>query len=790
MRTTLTKKLTDLTLFNLLTVDTHSVNINILDNPTSKPYRLIPNNQTFFGLNGLYADVEKNSLTILSSTKKEKIDLYDLLRRLNANENSSLVLVEGFAGCGKSTLVQYILSYELKTFSYEYCFYNYDLEAQNDLIIHDKFGNRIKESSIFEAIKISFLEQFCKVVKENRNVLSEFSCLLEKCRGFQEFKRLYNDFYFTDTYSEVCKFIESDFEKNENTIYKNLKDQLAQIKGSFELLALDYLLRLAMYKSGLIEKLYICYDNLDAIEDAEDLKQFNDSLIRFRELIDSFIISLQYSNYFGRLNKPHFIILATFRKITAIVAQVANTLYKEVNVDYLAGNENNRYIYYIDATSAYSYRKIVAKRTLYFENYYSNLPMIISNSWKKNIMTQLAAWNSLNQKLQIMKDRYSCLWNKNYRTCSLIADNLFTNSKYDFMNCVKFISHSGVNDGYDTERDSDGNNILSTYYGASAILLSCVCKVFNDYKIWDNKLCLTSLRESNPSHTRVSFSRILLTYIYNSNEPVSIRDMYFTFCVNGLFSYKQLCRILSKMLARNVDGVWRRPIYYYDEFIMSESAEGIERALVEACKEIEETGTTIHNYRFQICESGEAYVERLMQEFEFFSNRLSNDHKALYLYTNLQDIKDILDSVYSAVSCCCTSMIKFRQKYIELNGVTSNEYLSLPIHPTTNRSKSPQLHTERTIFSHIAYLNDVRRYFLDPNVTKSLEKRRAYNLLFVDYIDKYLSLYSDKIKPITRKREWVYNELKDIVNDIRLASKFNGRLKTQFKSVSLTKKNR
>ena len=62
MRTTLTKKLDELTLYNLLTVDTHGVNINILDNPTARPYRLIPDSQSFFGTRGLYADVEKMNL--------------------------------------------------------------------------------------------------------------------------------------------------------------------------------------------------------------------------------------------------------------------------------------------------------------------------------------------------------------------------------------------------------------------------------------------------------------------------------------------------------------------------------------------------------------------------------------------------------------------------------------------------------------------------------------------------------------------------------------------------------
>ena len=125
------------------------------------------------------------------------------------------------------------------------------------------------------------------------------------------------------------------------------------------------------------------------------------------------------------------------------------------------------------------------------------------------------------------------------------------------------------------------------------------------------------------------------------------------------------------------------------------------------------TSRTAHNFEFLLCDSGKSYVERLMQEFEFFSNRLSNSNPPLYL-CDIKDMELIINNVRNAVEICCNNMLKFKDKYIESYGISQEEYMSLNIHPITNYNKSPQLHTERVIFSHISYLNNVRLFFINP----------------------------------------------------------------------------
>ena len=305
MRTTQVE-LENLTLEDLLTVDTHGERIHIQDRSAAGPYELVSDRQTFFKTDGLFAGVENNGVSIIGNHGKVEVNLDEFLEKLDQNRGSSVVLLEGFAGCGKSTLVQYILSKQLRTYNYDYNFYNYDLEAQNDLITRDKSGNVVRKSSIYEAIKKSFFEQFVKAIKKCKNVANDFISLLKTCKEFQPFNSLYYDFYNTNTFDEIRSYIDDGIERHEEIVVRNLSKQSNKISSSACLLALDCMLRLAMYKNRQVEKLYICYDNLDAIENAEDLKNFDDNLADFRNLIDRFIILLNEELFFFWSPYPSF----------------------------------------------------------------------------------------------------------------------------------------------------------------------------------------------------------------------------------------------------------------------------------------------------------------------------------------------------------------------------------------------------------------------------------------------------------------------------------------------------
>ena len=385
-----------------------------------------------------------------------------------------------------------------------------------------------------------------------------------------------------------------------------------------------------------------------------------------------------------------------------------------------------------------------------------------------------------------MTSKYSSLWNQNYRTCSLIASKLCLDLGSDFLKLVQFV-RKNKQDGYEISN----NNSSFYYYGSSSILLSLICKIYNGSGIWDKYLNLVPLNTTEVAREKnVSLSRLILTYIYNTNGTVQLKTLYDEFCKNGLFSYKDMCDVLSKLLSRNPCGVWRRAIYYAKEVILSQNSDEICNKLMNECQKIQNFESS--NIEFAICDAGISYVERLMQEFEFYSNRISNEHRSLYLYDTIDEISDILNKVYFSVFHCVKNMKDFKKRYIASKAKQNTEievnkvddyYNTRLIHPNTKKGFS-QLHTERVIFSHIAYLNNVRIYFISLKEDDSI--KREYNRLFVNAIKRYLELYETEIVPLSSNRKIVADLLINIIKEIETEEKnIKPNDEILFKSISL-----
>lgn len=742
---------------DLLTADFGGNKISIKEPNAAHPHSLVQSRMEFFSDGGPFAMIRSDGLVEMVGGQRAQLSFSNFIQRLEETEQSQVILIEGYAGCGKSTLVQYILARQLDTYNYDDSLYNYDLQVQYNLPPAD--GSSTMRSSIFSAIEKGFFSKFIKTAKGNLNVIDCFEQLLQKCKDYQPFSDLYVRFYVTDTVKDAFRFAKESAKINEDSITDNLCRQSEQLQSKIGILALDYLFRLALYKTGQLHRLYVCYDNLDAIEDAFDLANFDDYLISFREYLDNFILKLCDDGFFQDDEMPHFVIIATYRKITA---SLANLSYMEYQTDHRVydGYQN---VIHIDATSVFSYGEIVSKRCDFFISALNNY-LNLSNQKRAKLINQLCSWRDLNKSLSIMDDRYACLWNRNYRTCSRIADDLYSNDVYDFNKCVEFVKNSEMPDGYEEFPDSEGGVWSGTYYGGSSVILSCVCKVFHKNHIWSDFMDLAPLNPKKSSYRNISLARLILTFIYNAEDCVSLKDLYDWFCGHNLFPATKLCRILSKMLERNETGVWRRPIYYASNFILFEQAKDIERVLLAECQYIREEKCAKVDYRFRLCESGITYVEKLMQEFEFFSNRSNNANNCLYLCKSIQELDGIINEVYLSVLKCCDNSRLMMKKVMNEFHITAKDYLSLPIHPTTRR-KSHQLHTERTIFSHIAYLNRVRLFYIKR--AGDIQTKKQYHDLFVDYIEKYLQMFAEKILPICTKRKGVYEKLRKILSEVK-----------------------
>ena len=94
-------KFENITLDDLLTVDTHGKKILIEDRLSPKPVELIANRQTFFKKDGLFANVKNNEIERITEHGKHRINFNDFLNKIDHMSTTCIIFIEGFAGCGK-----------------------------------------------------------------------------------------------------------------------------------------------------------------------------------------------------------------------------------------------------------------------------------------------------------------------------------------------------------------------------------------------------------------------------------------------------------------------------------------------------------------------------------------------------------------------------------------------------------------------------------------------------------------------------------------------------------------
>ena len=153
-------------------------------------------------------------------------------------------------------------------------------------------------------------------------------------------KKIYYEFANLQSYKDTIFAFSED--KDNEMARNDFRTSIRILVEKFSLeqiMYLDFLYRLAKYfvkgdKNGLTN-LYICFDNMDSIDDLDELNLFDKSLISVRHNIDEFLLRIENSH--SSLATPHFIFLAAYRKITA--SKVDLSRLSERRDDYPEDNE-------------------------------------------------------------------------------------------------------------------------------------------------------------------------------------------------------------------------------------------------------------------------------------------------------------------------------------------------------------------------------------------------------------------------------------------------------------------
>ncbi len=312
-----------------------------------------------------------------------------------------LFFIEGYAGCGKSTLVQHILYTVLDNLNYEYSYYNYDVGTfpEDDFQNQDNNIDFIKYS-ILHGLKDQIITILDK--REGRNILDKFLLLLADDEAVQRLDRtlkLKKKFGINFVSAAEAVLNNQDQCNRDNKIdalKMIMEDQLDQL-STYQLLCVDYLWRLSqcLVDFNTYRKyMYVCYDNLDSIMNYNLLCGFKDQLITFRNNLNKYILKLNSNirtkkkSYGNNVNKIRtFVILATFRKITAIRATNRNT---EMLDDIIL---NEKYVKVIEVSNQYKFTQIAQKRINHFSAKLRTINICGKNT--ENLIDQMKAASEL-----------------------------------------------------------------------------------------------------------------------------------------------------------------------------------------------------------------------------------------------------------------------------------------------------------------------------------------------------------------------------------------------------------
>ena len=173
-----TKKWENISLEDILRVDPFDQQVYIYDPVASVKCPMISDNREYF--TQIYSKPLNNKLEVLDGAQHvhAELDIDEWFEDLDSTKNSMVIFIEGYAGCGKSTFVQYLLVHQLKTYNYEYEYYNYDIGAYYD--------NR-NSHRILSAIRECFIKQFSTcILNHDDKIIKRFVELLAQ----QEINRL------------------------------------------------------------------------------------------------------------------------------------------------------------------------------------------------------------------------------------------------------------------------------------------------------------------------------------------------------------------------------------------------------------------------------------------------------------------------------------------------------------------------------------------------------------------------------------------------------------------------
>lgn len=688
----------------------------------------IPSERVFF--KELYTEPSSNN----GSNERD----FEIRNKIKSRTENLVICIKGYAGCGKSVYVQKLMydsypkndnfrnnTYNLKPHSI------HRLEIGAGTSSNDIKSRYIDDLSIVIAegiiYNIKIYEEFCAIVASNDDAIRHIDNALSV-----------ND-----------KLVNSDSIRHSiGKSYDELRETIRIELKAFEipvLLAIDSLWRIAIHsyekksKSAAFKDsvFFVCFDNLDAIDDIDICRDFLKKMCEFKINLDSCMFEM---------NKKHreydiktFTFFITCRNVTW--GRLRLSEYVEDD----DGGDISTHLCDYDISAFYEYVDIVKGRIDFYSHKANNSP------YAMEILNDMKLIEDLNEML-FVKERFKPLFNYNYRKCIDVICEILPAYKGYLKETVELVKKN-----HDT--NSDG-----VYSGSSSIFFRMVFEYFKKHNLFETaKMGLVDLsiphqEKDNNKKLLTSQARIILMYLYNEsykpNGGATRLDQIFDY-FSSIYSLKDVCETLYSLFVRN--SAWRRPINF-SKRPLKDHCEKDDLYNQLSIYEKQGEHRSIENFtKFEICKAGREYIEFIITHFEFYSCRCSNVNEFLpplfskestEYFEELDKFQFEITSeiVINAVENCCKKLKSFNEFVMSSKKLTLEQYMPEPINVRTTRGKKPQLHEERVVFCHIYHLEAYRFYLINTLYKEKDGKYRSdINKRLTAIIKRYLQIHDDYI---------------------------------------------
>lgn len=762
-----------------------------------------------------------------------------LEKRIYQTNSNMLYVIQGYAGCGKTTLMRSVIKSKQRNSSFCY------------IDVGEKWSYEYEPNLFFEETLNKFLNYLQDILKKNnwQEICNKFFLLcsdnnveilnttlrsiVSPLRTIVNYHKVSNE-----TQKDTMKLnIEGVVSDIGSLLYERFNRYEDRTQNQGQVGVIIYLLMLLNCADASVNKednrpFVLVYDNLDVI---------TNPAIPAEMVLSLWIAMSNYKRYvtstFGiDSDAPTFSIYVAVRKvlfshITSYLPELEQSLHQDLSCAVVC-----------DVSELFLSQRVLEHR---IEYWLMNEELDIETKEKFKKLDKITSIMGEMEDYKIDDDYYAPkqaidldgLFNHNFRACANMLSELLEDNSYS----------KDITQIFESSNTSD--------WQKTSTLIFAISSVYKKLKVW-NKFGF-GCKDFNTSIYPTTLFRIILTFLYISKASHDLRIKYSLkedLPIDDFVSLSSIIEIMGNVPFINIssndtneniddrysaeidkdtsdriisllaemcstgsavtepllrgyddeDELWRRPIYFVGGVKLSHTAASTEE-LKKYFLQCANDNIMSERLKFSITDEGCVIVRDIIASFEFYSARYNSGKyaKPLHQVKDIDELNMIIQSVFMAISLCCQRQIVFMEKYIEKYDKNlsdknkKDKYLKEFFHPRTNpryyevhritnivpESFRPQLHIVRVIYNHIAYLNEVKNLFSKKNMDNMCKEINSY-------IGEYLNLYKNTFFSLLENTEGEYNNY--VYGDLELLYKHQVELYSEgdFRNIDITRKNK